>query len=253
MTKQNKIILAFLIFIVFLVFIFFVINYIKSIKNVPNTITEEEPQLGYLTRYDRIKHIEWAYRNDKSYKQVALIENGPKDYVVTFYQPNPRDPDVPYTERRGGIIAFDVSDKQPKIIWESTENILLTLPTALDVRDITGDKNSEIIATWSDGKGSKLYLYSWDSNTFNFITPMKKVTGLIGGPDNLYTLVFGIYRGDIQVKDLDGDGIDEVIISGGITRDEIGNEIPAEAEVIYKWDTEKQEYYLQKEEKINAE
>lgn len=249
MTKQNKIILAFLIFLVFLISLFLVINYTKSINNTPPpppvTITDEEPQLGQLTRDDRIKHVEWAYRNGKNYEQVALTENGLKNYVVTFYQPNFRD-----DAKGGGIIVFDVNNRQPKIIWESKEDILLTLPTTFDVRDITGDKNAEIIAVWSDGKVSILYLYSWNGNIFKFITPMKKVTGLIGGSDNLYAPIFGTNGGDIQAKDIDADNIDEIIISGGTTRDDIGNEIPIESETIYKWDIEKQEYYLWKVEKI---
>jgi len=247
MTKQNKIILGFLMFIALLVSSFFIINYIKSNNKPPlppSVInnTDPEPQLGYFTRNDIIKHVEWAYRNGKSYKQVALTENGPKDYVVTFYQPNYRgeasDP--------GGIIVFQVKNNQPKIIWESTEDISLTLPTDFDVRDITGDKNVEIITVWSDGKVSILYLYSWDGETFRYITPLKKSESKYA-PPNSYSPIFGTNRGDIQVKDMDRDNIEEVIISGGIAFDEIGNEIPIERETIYKWDTQKQEYYLWKQ------
>jgi len=43
-----------------------------------------------------------------------------------------------------------------------------------------------------------------------------------------------------------------VIISGGFTRDEAGNEIPVESESIFKWDIQKQEYYLWKEETVKA-
>jgi len=262
MPKQNKIILVFLIFVALLASLFFIINYIKNANNTkplppPPVVnnTDPEPQLDYLTRDNIIKHIEWTYRNGKSYEQVALVTGGPRDYVVTAYQPDYRG----NSNKGGGVIVFDVSNKQPKIIWESTEDISLTMPEVLDVRDITGDGKVEIISQWSDEKLSFLYLYSWNGNTFNFITPTKKVTGLIGigGSGNLYALVFGVQRGDIQVKDLDGDNIDEVIISGNFTRDEAGNEIPVENETIFKWDiqfkwdTQKQEYYFWKEEKIN--
>jgi hypothetical protein len=211
------------------------------------TNTDPEPSLifGQITRDDRVKHVEWAYRNGKPYEQFALEKDGPKDYVVTFYQPNFRD-----DARGGGIIVFGVKDNQPKPIWESKEIITLTMPEVLEVRDITGDKKVEIISTWSDGKVSILYLYSWDGKTFKYITPLKKSESKYA-PPNSYSPIFGTNRGDIQVKDLDGDSIDEVIISGGVTRDEIGNEIPIESERIYKWNGN--EYYLWKEEKIGEE
>jgi len=259
MPKQNKIILVFLIFVALLASLFFIINYIKNANNTkplppPPVVnnTDPEPQLDYLTRDNIIKHIEWTYRNGKSYEQVALVTGGPRDYVVTAYQPDYRG----NSNKGGGVIVFDVSNKQPKIIWESTEDITLTMPEVLDVRDITGDGKVEIISQWSDGKVSILYLYSWDGEIFKYITPLKKSTSKYA-PPNSYSPIFGTNGDDIQVKDLDGDNIDEVIISGNFTRDEAGNEIPVENETIFKWDiqfkwdTQKQEYYFWKEEKIN--
>lgn len=241
-----------------LTFLFVAVSYLNKPDFQPHlpspTISNIEPEppliFGQITREDRIKHIEWAYKNGKNYEQVALEEGGPKDYVVTFYQPNYREEN---TAHGGGIMVFEVKNNQPKLIWESSEIITLTMPEVLEVRDITGDKKAEIISTWSDGKVSILYLYSWDGKTFKYITPIEKVTGLIGGSKNLYAPIFGIRRGDIEVKDLDKDSIDEVIISGGVTYDELGNEIPVEQETIYKWDPQKQQYYLWKEEKIGEE
>lgn len=215
----------------------------QNLKNQANGV-DLEPRLpfGQITREDRIKHIEWTYRNNKQYEQFALLENELKDYVATFYQPNFRN-----DTKGGGIMIFEIKEKQPKIIWESTEYITLTMPETLDVKDITNDKRVEIISTWSDGKVSILYLYSWNGEIFEYITPLKKSTSKYA-PTNSYSPIFGISRGDIQIKDLDGDNIYEVIISGGTTRDEMGNEVPIDSETIYKWNGE--EYYLWEEELV---
>jgi len=237
--------------IIVLLFISSAVFLAYGFRKSPSIVTNNDPEpsllFGLITREDRIKHIEWAYRNDRPYEQIALEEGGPKDYVVTSYQPNFRGD----ASDGGGIMVFEVNDSHPKIIWESIEDITLTMPEVLDVRDITGDKKVEIISQWSDGKVSILYLYSWDGKTLKYITPLKKSESKYA-PPNSYSPIFGVNRGDIQVKDLDGDNIEEIIISSGTTRDEIGNEIPIENETIYKWDTQKQEYYLWKEEKISG-
>jgi|GEM_PF-3939666 len=252
MAKLNKNIFLFSLVFVVIIFSFSIIYYLSK-SNLqplplpsPSIIDNEdsEPSLifGQITREDRIKHIEWAYRNNKQYEQIALTKDGPKDYAVTFYQPNLRDEDISYEERRGGILVFDVRKNQPKLIWESKEYITLTMPV-LEVRDITNDGNVEILVDWSDGIINNLFIYSWTKEEFKFISPTTVVTS----PETGKTATgyrFVVRRGDIQVKDLDGDGIDEVIISGGTTRDELGNEVPIESETIYKWDIEKQEYYL---------
>ena len=120
--------------IIVLLFISSAVFLAYGFRKSPSIVTNNDPEpsllFGLITREDRIKHIEWAYRNDRPYEQIALKEGGPKDY--------------------------------------------------------------------------------------------------------------------------DGDNIEEIIISSGTTRDEIGNEIPIENETIYKWDTQKQEYYLWKEEKISG-
>lgn len=250
--KMRKNILLLLIVLVLLSFSYFLTSGFKRLPFgiiSPFSVTKNDPEpelpFGQITRNDAIKHIEWAYRNYRPYEQVALEEGWPKDYVVTSYQPNFRGD----ASDSGGVMVFQIKNNQPKVIWESTEDITLTMPEVLDVRDITGDKKVEIISTWSDGKVSILYLYSWDGKTFKYITPLIKSESKYA-PPNSYSPIFGTNGGDIQVKDLDGDNIDEVIISGGTTRDEIGNELPIESETIYKWDTSKKEYYLWKEEKI---
>lgn len=258
MIKLNKTIFISVIVVIALTFILITINYLNKPSSRPVPLppvvetddADPEPSLlfGQITREDRIKHIEWTYRNGKNYEQIALEEGGAKDYVVTFYQPNYRGDSA----TDGSIMVFEVKNNQPKIIWESTEPITLTMPEVLDVRDITGDKKVEIISTWSDGKVSILYLYSWGGETFEYITPLKKSESKYA-PPNSYSPIFGVSRGYIHIKDIDNDNIDEVIISsGGTSRDEIGNEIPIpiESERIYKWDINKKEYYLWKEEKI---
>ena len=209
------------------------------------SVAESEPPLpfGQITRDEAIKHVEWAYRNGKPYEQFALTKDGPKDYVVTFYQPNPRDENIPYNERRGGILVFHISDNKPVLVWESKDDITLTRPT-IGVRDITKDGKIEIMATWSDGTIDNLFIYSWTGNEFTLISPTT-VVKLPFSNKEATGYIFDIRRGDIQVKDLDGDNIDEVTISGGVTRDKNDNEIPIIGrEEIFKWNGTK--YYLWK-------
>jgi hypothetical protein len=65
--------------------------------------------------------------------------------------------------------------------------------------------------------------------------------------------IFNAEEGDILVKDLDSDSVEEVIM---ITAKNVGrNETTLEFieeyyRRIYKWDTQKQEYYLWKEENL---
>ncbi len=208
-------------------------------NNLPGSQTvDNEPPLpfGQITRQERINHVDWAYANGKQYEQYSLVKDGEKKYVVTFYQPNYREKNLTQEDRRGGILVFEIESNVPKLIWESTDNITLTRPT-IDVRDITGDGNAEILANWSNGKVSLLYIYSWSGLDFRLITPMKKVEGLIGGSGNLYVPIFGS-SDDIQVRDLDNDSIEEVLLIRPSKTGEILTDV-------YKWDGSK--YYLWKE------
>lgn len=176
------------------------------------------------------------------YTKFSLEEGGEKKFIVDYFPPEyfsiPKE-----KQHDGGIMVFEIQDDgNVEKFWESEDKISLSIPV-IEVRDITGDGKIEILAGWSDGKIENLFIYSWTGNEFRYISP----TTIVSSPYSNQTgigYVFAVHRGDIQVKDLDGDNIDEVIISGGTTRDEIGNEIPIESETIYKWDTEKQEYYL---------
>jgi len=161
---------------------------------------------------------------------------------------------LPPEKRRGpGLLVFKIENDEIKKIWESSEEIFLDIPR-IEVRDITGDGNNEILAFWSDGKVEGLDIYSWTGTTFQYITPQEELTS----PDGVTRLVpgFGSYDGGIAVKDLDGDKIEEVIIietkSIGINP-ETDESIDEYYRKIYKWNTEKKEYYLWKEEKIGEE
>jgi len=174
---------------------------------------DKEPLLpfGKITRADAVKHIEWTYSQGGSYKQFALEKNGPREYALAFYQPNNWELEAPIDERRGGILMFKIYDRKPQLLWESQEFITLTRPT-IDVRDITGDGNSEILAKWSNGDVDLLYIYSRKNDTFALISPFTTSTtpsGIL-----IHQISFGSLNGDIQVRDLDEDFVEEVILIG---------------------------------------
>jgi hypothetical protein len=241
--KINKNIFLLIIALLFLSFIIFsVYEFKKSPSSIINNDPEPVLPLGQITRNDAIKHIEWAYRNGKPYQQFSLEKDGPKDYVVTFYQPNFRDENVKKEERNGGIIVFKVTNKTPIIFWEIGNPVDLTRP-GIEARDITNDGYVEITADWSDGTIDNLFIYSWTGSNFKLISP----TTIVKWPDLTTSVgyIFVVRMGDIKIKDIDDDNIDEIIISGGTTRDEIGNETPIESERIYKWNGS--EYHLWKQ------
>ena len=254
---KNILIVGIIILILF-VLLLLKLNDGSRIGTVPHTensqvpvVTESEPPLpfGQITRDEVIKHVEWAYRNGKPYEQVALTKDGPKDYVVTFYQPNPRDENLKtWQEQRGGILVFHIKESKPELIWESTDDITLTRPL-LAVRDLTGDGVNEIVAMWQNGASEILYIYELNDKkkTFELITPL-------GAPFLAYgsTTSYPIFDGPdstIQIIDLDGDKIPEIIILGLVTPDKNNTEDgitrndkrPYEA---YKWNGTK--YYLWK-------
>jgi hypothetical protein len=202
-----------------------------------NLISEPPLSFGQITKKERIQHVEWTYVNGRKYDEFILDGGGQKKFIITYYQPNPRDPGLAQEERRGGVLVFEVREKTPVLIWESKEDIILNEPM-IEVKDITGDNKVEIVSKWSDGKTDKLYIYSWDGKTFQFITPVKKVESIYATPD-LYTPIFGAsFGGDIEVKDIDDDSIAEILIIGVPVSDNgfITN--------IYKWNGA--EYYLWK-------
>jgi len=247
MTKIHKNISTILIVSIVLVFLIIVSKNFKKSNSINSPDPEPRLILGQITREDRIKHIEWTYRNGKAYEQFALTTEDTKDYIVTFYQPNFRDKNVRSEEIRGGIVVFEIINNKPLIFQEIQSDVLLTGPV-LETRDITNDDKIEILANWSDGTINNLFIYSWAENNFKLISPITESTSPFSGK-KIKGYRFVVRRGDIQVKDLDGDNIDEVIILGGTTRDEMDNEISIESETIYKWNGE--EYYLWEEEKIN--
>jgi len=234
MLTSKKFPTAFSILVIGIIILVAILGFAEKPDSQP---ANNEPSLpfGQITRQGIIDHVEWTYANGKQYEQYSLTKGGEAKYVIAFYQPNPRDHDIPREERRGGIIVFEITNNSPKLIWESTEYITLTRPT-IDVRDITDDGNAEILANWSNGKVSTLYIYSWDNAGIKLITPIKKVEGLIGGSGNLYAPIFSS-SWDIQVKDLDADSVDEVLLISPTVTSEFSTSI-------YKWDGS--QYYFWK-------
>ena len=234
-----------------LVCIFVILPFLFFNKEAILINTDKEPPLtfGQITREQTIKHIEWAYRNDKPYQQFALTRNSPKDFALTFYQPNIRDLNAKREEVNGGVIVFKINAQIPEIFWEGYNPVSLTMPEVLEARDITNDGNIEVISKWSDGNIDQLFLYSWRNNQFIFIAPTTTVTSSFSQITSV-GYVFGIRHGDIQLKDLDRDNIDEIIIAGGVTRDEMDNEVPIlGVKTIYKFNGTT--YELWKEETIS--
>lgn len=239
MKNLNRIQVGFtLVSLTTVIMVFCIISIGKNSQTSNSNLTNEPPlPFGQITKKERIQHVEWTYTNGKQYDEFVLDGKGQKKFVITYYQPNPRDPELVKEERRGGIVVFEIRNGTPILFWESKEDIILNEPT-IEVKDITGDGKLEIVSKWSDGKTDKLYIYSWDGKTFQFITPVKKVESIYTTPD-LYTPIFGAsLGGDIEVRDIDDDSIAEILMIGvSVSNDGFITNI-------YKWNGT--EYYLWK-------
>lgn len=208
-----------------------------SRKPVDNNLQVPELTFGQITRIEAINHVNYFYNDQSEYARNSLESGGEKKYIITFYQPNYRDPGLVEEDRRGGVLVFEIKNDKLELIWESTEKIVLTRPK-IELKDITGDGKSEILATWSDGKVSILYIYSWDGKTFKFITPIKKVEFKYE-ESNIYAPIFGA-SGDIQITDYDGDGLDDILLISPKIDGGYGTSI-------YKWSIDKNDFVKIKE------
>lgn len=206
-------------------------------------IDSTEPSLsGYLTRQKRLDHITWIYAHGKQYPQESLTKDSTKDYVITHYEPNYFDNNIPLKEQGGGVLLFKIENNIPKLIWETNDNIGGNLPSVW-VMDVTGDNQKEILIQQGDGKGDVLLIYTSNGKTFKLISPEQQ-RGLNYGSKS-YSPVFNAKDGAIDVADLDGDSIPEVSFPTSY----LGNGQFADEEhyVAYKWDGTK--YFLWKEHK----
>ncbi len=202
-----------------------------------------EPPLsfGRTTKQQRLDHIKWVYAHGQHYPENSLTKDGPKEYVVTYYQPNLFDSNVPEKEIEGGILLFKIENNIPKLIWEATDDIGGVRPS-IWVTDMTGDDQNEIVALWGNGKGEILFIYKQiDSSSFKLVTP-KEQRGLRWG-STMYSLIFNANDGEINIEDLDNDDIPEISFPtqyvNGIRQDK-------ESYVAYKWNHSKEEYFLWK-------
>ena len=111
----------------------------------------------------------------------------------------------------GGILVFKVTDGQPELFWESDEYITQTY---MDFRDIDSDEISEIV--WegdlgATGRSHAFYVYRFDGDTFQLITPVQVREGTVSGVPIEYgwTSVNGLPELTFM-KDVDGDGVLEI-------------------------------------------
>ncbi|MEK7539078.1 MAG: VCBS repeat-containing protein [Patescibacteria group bacterium] len=235
-----------IVIIIILSLLFYIENKHKINFNKDNIIQNQDitninkvPELtfGQITRKEVIDHVNYFFKDRNKYARNALEVGGKKKFIIGFYQPNYRDLGLAEEDKRAGIMVFEVKDDKIKLIWESTEKIVLVRPT-IELKDITGDGKVEILSIWSDGKISMLYIYSWDGKTFKFITPLIKVESEYIKND-LYSPLFGA-SGDIQIKDSNHDGLDDILlispkIDGGYSTS------------IYSWDINKKIFVKIKE------
>lgn len=191
--------------------------------------------------YKEMKEQEIIISKGKGYQKFSLEENGKKNIIIDYYPPEyyfiPKE-----KQHDGGIMVFEVNDNGSiKKIWESNDKISLSIPR-MEIRDVTRDGKNEILAFWSNGRSENLYIYSWTGSTFILISPLID-SGIIP--------IFNADEGKIEVKDIDNDHIEEIIVikDKTLSFDKETLEMIIETyRQIYKWNG--QEYYLFKEEKI---
>jgi len=248
-TIRNLIILGLLIMIAIgigLIFLFQKGKPEELEQPIPTQVLTPTSTTGQQLSQKEITERKIIESKGEGYPKYALEEGKEKNIVIAVYPSDRMEKSLPLEKRIGpGILVFKIENGEVKKIWESTEEIYLTLPR-IEVRDITGDGKNEILVFWSNGKFENLYIYSWTGVDFMNITPFEE-TGMIS--------VFNADEGYIEVKDIDGDKIEEVIM---ITARSIGWDEKAAESIneyyrqIYKWNPVKQQYYLWKEETVKA-
>ncbi|MEW6104322.1 MAG: hypothetical protein AB1630_11015 [bacterium] len=110
-----------------------------------------------------------------------------------------------------------------------------------DIRDINNDSQKEIIVTCNVGMriAMAIHIYSWNGVSGSLITPYLVASSGFYPPDD--------------IKDLDGDKIDEIIVSQNISALE-GGPVPAGTQIeTYKWNLKERMYKLWKTERKKGE
>ncbi len=208
----------------------------NAFMNSTSSLSGTEPSLtfGQITRQERIDHVEWTYAHGMKYEEYTI--GNEKNLIVTFYQWLSLED----WASGGGLLIFKLIDGKPKLIWES-DHVHQTRPL-IKTMDMTGDGKKELLALWQNGKGELLYIYQYDGSAFNLITPQYSQGGVDKYGKKVYWPLFATSDSEIQITDLDKDGIPEVWFSS--KADEAGKPVEQHY-VAYKWNGYK--YFLWKE------
>lgn len=209
-----------------------------------NTSTEPELPFGQITKADRIKHIEWSYQNKKPYPQDSLIKEGPKEYVVTYYQPNTMNDSVLNNEKEGGVLLFKIIDNKPELIWENNDTS--GIHASVWFEDVTSDNQNELLVLWKSDHTEVLRIYSTFNEEFELISPLVQPWKNVKDypSDSFYSPLYSDDYHPIQLDDLDGDKIPEIWFPTTMNKDLSFGE---KRHVAYKWDGGK--YFIWKEQK----
>jgi hypothetical protein len=235
--SKNKKIYIWVLTLVMIIVIVLIIKINPDIRqNVSSddAMSLKEPILsfGQITREERLKHVEWTYTHGKQYPQYSLIKNGPKDIIVTFYQPD-NSGDISKEESNGGILLFKIENGTPKLIWENNDNVGGVHPT-IWVTDVTGDNDNEILVNWGNGKYDTLFIYTSFDDSLKLISPQYQP--FLEYNVTSYSPVFNARDGTIEVSDINGDKIPEIWFPTKLTE---SGELTEEYYVAYKWDGSK--------------
>ncbi len=192
-----------------------------------------EPELYYpIDRQNRIDHV--IATKGKDYQRFSLTKTGAKNLIITHHQQ--------------GILVFEEKEfEKIKLIWESTEDIS-DPRSKVGVSDLTGDGVNEILALWDNDKGETLYIYKWNSDGFDMITPYLIHIRPDGKESNY--VGFGGEESMTKIFDVDKDGIPEIVqpynIFLGLAENRL-DVINKKVYRAYKWDGSK--YFLWREQK----
>ncbi len=217
-----------------------------------NSIATSTPPVSELEtsepvdRQNRIDHV--LATKGKDYRRYSLTKDSPKNLIITYYQidlKNLHAEDVALRRHQQGILVFKEKESgEIKLLWESNDYISQTRPI-IGVYDLTGDGVNEILTLWQNGKYEDLYIYKWDGNGFDMISPYydsKWSDGVIRK-----AFAFNARDSEMKIFDVDKDGIPEIIQSNNIIirTQEDGFDLTKEVFHAYKWNGSK--YYLWKE------
>jgi len=144
----------------------------------------------------------------------------------------------------GKVVIFKKRGEEYIPIWESPLRYMGYFIMVDEVRDINNDGQKEIIISGAVGARGYpgIWIYSWDGNSGRLISP----TWHNGRSTELVSSA-GFYSKE-DIKDINGDKIDEVIIHRYISNPEGGLDPIGVEKEIYKWNSTNQIYELWKTE-----